>query len=313
LAIETIMGSVFAPPPEPVKGVEVGGQLVNPMTGEVIYAGQPDPGYRLTTPEEEAMYGGKGQISPDGKFEPLAGNSTGYIASGEQAAGLGLDPNFSYNITSGPNGMKADKIGPARTGGPPETRQVKLPDGSEALVEWDDETSSWLPAKIPEGGTGAQPTAKLTELQAKTQLFGSLQSETAPVLDQIETQWDPTNLPDAAARAVPIAGNFFQSAQGQIYQTAASAWAEGAIRLVTGAAATDEEVTRTVRTYFAQPGDTPATVAFKSQMRQMYMRAVDRSLGKSVPGSLMLPDDFAAIVAPADQMSREEALKLLEQ
>lgn len=40
LATKIIMESAFAPDPEPVKGVEVGGQLVNPITGEVMYAGR---------------------------------------------------------------------------------------------------------------------------------------------------------------------------------------------------------------------------------------------------------------------------------
>lgn len=40
LATKIIMESAFAPEPEPVKGIEVDGQLINPITGEVMYAGQ---------------------------------------------------------------------------------------------------------------------------------------------------------------------------------------------------------------------------------------------------------------------------------
>lgn len=139
-------------------------------------------------------------------------------------------------------------------------------------------------------GSGVKP---LTEGQSKLTLFQSLQTETQPVLLDLEKQFDPANIGDAAARSTPIAGNFFQSEQGQIYQSAATAWAEGALRIATGAAATPEEMERTKKAYFAQPGDTPNTIAFKAQMREMYNRAIDRSLGKETSGALPKPGDFA--------------------
>ena len=139
-------------------------------------------------------------------------------------------------------------------------------------------------------GGAAKP---LTESQSKLTLFQSLQTETQPVLLDLETQFNPANISDAAARSTPIAGNFFKSEQGQIYDSAATAWAEGALRIATGAAATPEEMERTKRAYFAQPGDTPNTIAFKAQMREMYNRSIQRSLSKEANGSLPKPSEFA--------------------
>ncbi len=188
-------------------------------------------------------------------------------------------------------------IGDYRTPEGPEApvvREVTLEDGSEALVQWNPETQAWDAAKIPEGGTGAQPRNKLTESQSKITLFQSLQDETAPVLNRIEEQYDPANIGDAAARATPLAGNFFQSTEGQVYNAAAAQWAEGALRIATGAAATPEEIERIRKTYFAQPGDTPATIKFKSDLRDSYTRAINRSLGEQgVSGEIPLPDEFA--------------------
>jgi hypothetical protein len=182
---------------------------------------------------------------------------------------------------------------------PPMTKNVKLADGSEALVQWNPQTQEWDPAPVPQGGTGAQPRDKLTDSQAQKVLFQSLQRETAPVLNQIEQAWNPANIGDAAARSTPIAGNFFQSQPGQIYSAAAAAWAEGALRLATGAAATQPEIERTVRTYFAQPGDTPATIEFKRSLRDAYERSIRRSLGeRGVAIGLGLPADFAASIVP---------------
>lgn len=279
LATKIIMEQAFQPAPEPVKGVAVGGRLINPITGDEMY-----------TPPPEL----------DGKLSELTTRAT--------AGGLKPGtPEWNHYILTGELPQVAE---------PPETRTMKLADGSEVMVQWDPAIEDWIPARIPEGGTGAQPRTKLTELEAKTALFGSIQTETSPVLNQIEEQWNPANLNDAAARSIPIAGNFFQSPQGQIYEATATAWAEGALRLATGAAAQDQEIKRVVDVYFARPGDTPATIAFKSQLRAMYQRAIERSLGRNPEGQLILPQDFVDLLSegvanPDPQMSREDALRLL--
>lgn len=175
----------------------------------------------------------------------------------------------------------------------PTVQKVTLEDGSEMAVQWDAGTEKWVPIDAPEGGGSLKPGDGLTEGQAKLTLFQSLQTETQPVLLDLEGQFNPGNLADAAARSTPIAGNFFKSEQGQIYDSAATAWAEGALRIATGAAATPEEMERTKRAYFAQPGDTPNTIAFKAQMREMYNRAIQRSLGQETSGALPKPSEFA--------------------
>lgn len=62
-------------PQAPQQPIEINGQLVDPATGQVIgdyrTPEQPQPGFRLATPEEEQLYGGPGQIGPDGKFYPI--------------------------------------------------------------------------------------------------------------------------------------------------------------------------------------------------------------------------------------------------
>lgn len=192
----------------------------------------------------------------------------------------------------------------------PTVQKVLLEDGSEMAVQWDGASQSWIPINAPEGGGSLKPGKGMTENQAKLTLFQSLQTETQPVLLDLENQFNPGNLSDAAARSTPIAGNFFQSEQGQIYSSAATAWAEGALRIATGAAATPEEMERTKKAYFAQPGDTPNTIAFKAQMREMYNRAINNSLGAPGEGKLPLPSEFAGQAAPlagaAGQGSYEE-------
>ena len=186
----------------------------------------------------------------------------------------------------------------------PTTKNVTLDDGSEVMVQWNPETRVWDAAPIPEGGTtGTGGNANLTEGQSKLTLFQTLQTETSPVLVSLEEQFNPANFSDPAKARIPIAGNYFASPEYQMYQTAASAWAEGALRIATGAAATQPEIERNIKTYFAQPGDTPQTVAFKAQMREMYARAVNNALGApSDGGSLPIPtpEAFAEQVGGPD-------------
>lgn len=218
-----------------------------------------------------------------------------YVISGDVAAppkpievgGVLLDPSGKNVIFDSREPPKPEA---------PTTKNVTLADGSEVMVQWNPETKVWDAAPIPEGGTTGSGQ-KLTDSQSKLTLFQTLQTETAPVLLELEKQFDPANLKDPSLSSIPIAGNYFASPEYQMYSTAASAWAEGALRISTGAAATQPEIDRLVKTYFAQPGDTPQTVAFKASMRQMYDRAVNNALGKpNGDGSLMLPSEFADVV-----------------
>lgn len=141
-------------------------------------------------------------------------------------------------------------------------------------------------------GPGVQGAVNIPERQSQIQLFGTMMDVSAPVINRIEETYNPANLQDATARAFGVPGNFFQSQDGQQYAAAASAWAEGALRLATGAAAQPAEIERITQTYFAIPGDTAETVAFKRQLRAAYENAiVAASGGNFQPGAAELPPD----------------------
>lgn len=258
-AQKIIAGVMFAKPEGPRAGINVGGRVIDPVTGRVIYEG----------PQET-----KKPIEVNGQL---------------------VDPD-TYKVVG-------DFRNPPPPPGAPTTKQIKREDGSEIVVEWLPDANDtvnggeWVPIDAPLGGAtvGVGPTsgAKLTEKQAQMTLFSTMQNETAPVLNQIEEQYDPANISDAAARSTPLAGNFFQTQEGQVYQASSAVWSEGALRLATGAAATQPEIERVQATYFAKPGDTPTTVQFKSQLRDMYNRSIQAALGRGVPeGELQLPMDF---------------------
>ncbi len=194
----------------------------------------------------------------------------------------------------------------------PTVTKIVTEDGSEVAVQWDKEAGQWVPLQAPEGAIPARKP--LTESQSQKTMFGTIQTTTGPVIDQFETFFDPTNIADAAARSVPIAGNFFQSSEGQMYTAAAEAWAEGALRLATGAAATPAEKESVKKTYFAAVGDTPATVEFKRQLRKMYENSLSAALGKPTDFKLQIPQNFEKDVSVDNgtkMPSRSDAANLL--
>lgn len=238
---------------------------------------------QLRNPQGEAFTLGEGQRRYDANGNLIAeGASDGSADLINAGDGRIYDPETREWIVAPNTQREAPKV-----------QTLTLDDGSEMAVQWNGETGQWDPIDAPVGGANITPRNKLTESQAKITLFQNLQEETQPVLLDLESQFNPANIADAAARSTPIAGNFFQSEKGQIYQAAATAWAEGALRIATGAAATPEEMERTKRAYFAQPGDTPLTIAFKAQMREMYTRSINKALGSTADmESLPKPSDF---------------------
>ena len=83
--------------PDPVKGTEVDGSLINPITGEVMYQGTPDPGYRMLTPQEVAEIPGADPTKPwqinlkNNQRSMMGGSGTvvnvGTATEGERTAG----------------------------------------------------------------------------------------------------------------------------------------------------------------------------------------------------------------------------------
>ncbi|MDP5216695.1 hypothetical protein Q5Y75_05650 [Ruegeria sp. 2205SS24-7] len=181
---------------------------------------------------------------------------------------------------SGPGKVQADiDAGILPEGTPLRTGGTSLSVGPDGSIEF---------------GTGGQKPVKLSEKQSQIALFGSMMDSTMPVINGLEEQFNPANLRDKAADSLGTFGNFVRSEDMQKYRAAAAAWAEGALRLSTGAAATQPEIERVVRTYFAEAGDTPETVAYKKQLRDQWAQAVSAASGNrfAPPGQTEAPSEL---------------------
>lgn len=113
-AQKIIAQTMFGNRPEPVKGVNINGRLVNPVTGALIadYS-TPEPAPKRPTAEgaDGFLYyldGDKERVFPEIAEPP---KPTGYIVTGPQAEALGLDPENSYNVTVEDGSISASQIG----------------------------------------------------------------------------------------------------------------------------------------------------------------------------------------------------------
>lgn len=124
-AQQVISETVFAPAPAPVSGVNVGGQLVNPITGEVIYGGTPDPTHRVLAPAEVTAMGlpeGAYQQAPNGKVTSIGGGGQNItINTGAESSRFGDAPTgtvFVYDdagqhvMEDAPGGGQRPKVVP---------------------------------------------------------------------------------------------------------------------------------------------------------------------------------------------------------
>ena len=106
-AQQVIASTVFAPAPAPVKGVNVGGTLVNPIDGTVIYQGAPDPSHRVLTAPEIAQIGlpeGAYQQAPDGKITSIGGGGqTINVQTGDSQGVIEIDTKTGRALIADPN------------------------------------------------------------------------------------------------------------------------------------------------------------------------------------------------------------------
>jgi hypothetical protein len=174
--------------PETVQPIEINGQLVDPITGAVIGDYRtPEavtPGYTVLTPDEVTALNLNPSLvwqrGPTGDIQQVEGSGVGtsYIATGDAAASLGLDPQFSYNVESGPEGMRATRIG-----GEGATTTVNVGPGENAFSA---ETGKLLAAEansVVQQGAAAQRA--LGQIQQLEQALASAPQGAAGGLQRI--------------------------------------------------------------------------------------------------------------------------------
>jgi hypothetical protein len=137
-----------------------------------------------------------------------------------------------------------------------------------------------------------QPKAP-TELQSKAGTFHSQMVSASNELGSLSREgFDPTSV--ASQVSTSLAGGITNPLAGPKAQQARQAqeqWSESFLRVKTGAAATQDEVNRNIRTFFPQVGDSPAVIAQKARAR------------------VQAEQDVASMAGPSRQAQPSEAKK----
>lgn len=134
---------------------------------------------------------------------------------------------------------------------------VNVPQGRESLSEFE------AKEKIKAQYSGAKPSigAEKTALA-----FYNRAKQASDEIQKIEPQIAGKSL--AGQARLQYAPNFMQSDTNQSYRQSQRAFTEARLRKESGAAIPEQEYQNDAQTYFAQPGDTPATLAQKRKGRQ---------------------------------------------
>ncbi len=138
-------------------------------------------------------------------------------------------------------------------------------------------------------GGPASGAKGLTESQAKATAFLGQMRATSETLKQIAPDqsnwWEQANVGMASTPGA----NIFASDKGQQIRQAQEQWAEAFLRFKTGAAATEAEVKRNVRTYFPQFGDRPEVIEQKARMREQAEADIALVAGKGADKASVVP------------------------
>lgn len=133
-------------------------------------------------------------------------------------------------------------------------------------------------------GAGGEETQKkpLTEAQGKATNFGVRMEDAEKEIADVRAKYpdyQPGNMVEKLAGAVPLVGNYAISDAGQRYRQAQENWVRAALRLESGAVITKDEMDKHISTFFEQPGDSPAVRLQKERARQGYSTATRYQAG----------------------------------
>lgn len=175
---------------------------------------------------------------------------------------------------------------------------IMLPDGSIGYAQPPNRAGAQPQVMAgPDGRPMVKPPEQkqekpMTEAQAKAATFKA-QMESAES-ELASTPFDPSKLSSQVDIALATSpANILASPEAQRARQAQEQWAEAFLRFKTGAATTEAEVRRNVRTFFPQQGDSKEVIAQKKRMRQKAVEDLGMVASGKQAGTQAKPDSPA--------------------
>ena len=135
----------------------------------------------------------------------------------------------------------------------------------------------WVRESQAEGKPAAQAARAVTGMERQTLAFFNRAKEA----DELAVKFEDSSQNLAREYQQQYAPNVAQTREQQQYRQAQRAFTEARLRKESGAAIPTQEYENDARTYFAQPGDDPATKAQKRTARQTVLNGLKFSSGRA--------------------------------
>lgn len=238
--------------------VSKGETLLNPSTYQPVFSAPEEPKY---------------QIAPNGQIIDMNNPDTSRSYAKEDLPAAVQEYNFARG--QGYRGSFNDyQLSQRRAGASSTNVNYGAPvagvDASGNPVFFQPSKGGGAPAIVPGVRPEPKPEKAPTESQAKAGTFYSQMVSASDELGTLSREgFDPTSLGSQASTGLatgitnPLAGQAAQRAR-----QAQEQWSESFLRVKTGAAATQDEVDRNIRTFFPKIGDSPAVIAQKARARK---------------------------------------------
>lgn len=138
---------------------------------------------------------------------------------------------------------------------------------------------TWVRESQAEGQPAAQAARAVTGQERTALAFYNRAKQASEDIAPIEDQVAGSGLMGQAR--LQYAPNLLQSKEGQAYRQAQRAFTEARLRKESGAAIPAAEYENDSKTYFAQPGDDPATIEQKRKAREVVLEGLRIGAGKA--------------------------------
>lgn len=144
-----------------------------------------------------------------------------------------------------------------------------------------DGTAIWVRESSAVGKPAAQAARSVTGSERQTLSFYNRAKEASDMLAQGDLEGRIAQQNTLGQLWGQYAPNIAQTKDQQLYRQAQRAFTEARLRKESGAAIPDAEYASDANTYFAQPGDSKATIAQKQKARQAVLDGLKFSSGKA--------------------------------
>lgn len=160
------------------------------------------------------------------------------------------------------------------------------PDGRPALIAVNKMTGQAQPINMPEGFAPNQPARPVTGFERQALAFFNRAKEAEDTITTADASG--ASLEERIANAglgsqlqQQHAPNLLQTSEQQQYRQAQRAFTEARLRKESGAAIPNSEFENDVKTYFAQPGDSPEVRAQKKASRETLLKGLRFASGNA--------------------------------